>query len=62
MDSDDQFMVNWFEKLTRAAAKHHLMINFHGAYKPTGLIRTLPNQLTREEVFSATNTTSGARG
>lgn len=51
MDSDDQFMVNWYEKLTRAAAKRHLMINFHGAYKPTGLNRTLPNQLTREGVL-----------
>jgi alpha-glucosidase len=51
MDSDDQFMVNWYEKLTRAAAAHHLMINFHGAYKPTGLNRTLPNQLTREGVL-----------
>ncbi len=51
MDSDDQFMVNWYEKLTRAAAAHHLMINFHGAYKPTGLNRTLPNQITREGVL-----------
>jgi len=51
MDSDDQWMVNWYEKLTRAAAEHHLMINFHGAYKPTGLNRTLPNQLTREGIL-----------
>lgn len=51
MDSDDQFMVNWYEKLTRAAAEHHLLIDFHGAYKPTGLNRTLPNQITREGVL-----------
>jgi alpha-glucosidase len=51
MDSDDQFMVNWYEKLARAAAAHHLMINSHGAYKPTGLNRTLPNQITREGVL-----------
>lgn len=51
MDSDDQFMVNWYEKITRAAAAHHLMVNFHGAYKPTGLNRTLPNQITREGVL-----------
>jgi hypothetical protein len=24
-----------YEKLTKAAAEHHLMINFHGAYKPS---------------------------
>ena len=51
MDRDDQEMVNWYEKLTRAAAEHHLMINFHGAFKPTGLNRTLPNQVTREGVL-----------
>src|ERR1051325_9464684 len=51
MDRDDQEMVNWYEKLTKAAAEHHLMINFHGAYKPTGMIRTYPNQVTREGVL-----------
>lgn len=51
LDHDDQDMVNWYEKLTRTAAEHHLMINFHGAYKPTGMIRTWPNQITREGVM-----------
>jgi alpha-glucosidase len=51
MNRDDQEMVNWYEKLTKAAAEHHLMINFHGAYKPTGMIRTYPNQVTREGVL-----------
>ena len=51
MDRDDQEMVNWYEKLTRAAADHRLMINFHGASKPTGMIRTWPNQVTREGVL-----------
>lgn len=51
MDRDDQEMVNWYEKITRAAAEHHLMVNFHGAYKPTGLIRTWPNQITREGIL-----------
>jgi alpha-glucosidase len=51
MNRDDQEMVNWYEKITRAAAEHHLMINFHGAYKPTGMIRTYPNQITREGVM-----------
>ena len=51
MDSDDQFMVNWYERIARTAAAHHLMIDYHGAYKPTGLNRTLPNQITREGVL-----------
>jgi len=51
MDRDDQVMVNWYEKMTRAAAASHLMINFHGGYKPTGLNRTWPNQITREGIM-----------
>jgi alpha-glucosidase len=51
MDRDDQEMVNWYETITRAAAEHHLMVNFHGAYKPTGMIRTWPNQITREGIL-----------
>jgi alpha-glucosidase len=51
MDSDDQDMVNWYHKLARKAAAHHLVIDFHGAYKPTGVSRTLPNMITREGVL-----------
>jgi alpha-glucosidase len=51
MDSDDQFMVNWYERLASTAAAHHLMIDYHGAFKPTGLNRTLPNQITREGIL-----------
>ena len=51
MDRDDQEMVNWYEKIAKAAAAHHLMLDFHGAYKPTGLERTYPNQVTREGIL-----------
>jgi alpha-glucosidase len=51
MDRDDQDMVNWYEKITRCAAEHHLMVDFHGAYKPTGMIRAWPNQITREGIM-----------
>ncbi len=51
MNRDDQEMVNWYEKVVQIAAAHHLMIDFHGAYKPTGLRRTYPNLLTREGVL-----------
>jgi alpha-glucosidase len=51
MDRDDQEMVNWYETITRAAAEHHLLVDFHGAYKPTGMIRTWPNQITREGIL-----------
>jgi alpha-glucosidase len=51
MDRDDQEMVNWYEEIARKAAEHHLVVDFHGAYKPTGLRRTYPNILTREGVL-----------
>jgi alpha-glucosidase len=51
MERDDQDMVNWYATVVEKAALHHLMLDFHGAYKPTGLRRTWPNLLTREGVL-----------
>ncbi len=51
MDRDDQEMVNWYRRIVQTAAKHKLLVNFHGAYKPDGIDRTYPNLLTREGVF-----------
>jgi len=51
MNRDDQWMVNWYHKVAREAAKHHLMVDMHGAYKPTGISRTWPNMLTFEGVM-----------
>ena len=48
MDRDDQEMVNIQTEILEKAAQHHLHIQFHGAYKPTGLSRTYPNEFTRE--------------
>ena len=55
MDRDDQEMVNWTEKVLKLAAKHHLHVQFHGAYKPTGLSRTYPNEFTKEAVLNLEN-------
>jgi alpha-glucosidase len=51
MNRDDQDMVNYYEKVVRRAAEHRLAVDFHGAFKPTGLRRTWPNLLTREGVM-----------
>lgn len=48
MDRDDQEMVNIQTEILQKAAAHHLHIQFHGAYKNTGLSRTYPNEFTRE--------------
>ena len=51
INRQDQWIVNWYERVLRAAAKHRVMVNFHGAFKPTGTERTWPNNLTREGVL-----------
>jgi alpha-glucosidase len=51
MNRDDQQMVAFYHKVIELAATHHLMIDFHGAYKPDGLRRTWPNLITREGVM-----------
>jgi len=50
MDRDDQAMVDFYYRCAETAAKYHLMIDFHGAYKPTGLNRTYPNVINFEGV------------
>ena len=51
MNRDDQWMVEFYRRVAKNAAEHHLMIDFHGAYKPDGLRRTYPNVITREAVL-----------
>lgn len=53
MERDDQWMVNWYQKLLGAAARHHLMVDLHGAFAPRGLTRTWPNFVTQEGVMGA---------
>lgn len=52
MDRDDQEMVNFYHRVMESAARHKLTIEFHGAYKPTGLRRTYPNLVTTEAVLN----------
>jgi len=51
MDRNDQQMVNFYHRVVKAAARYHLVVDFHGAYPPAGLRRTYPNLLTREGVM-----------
>ena len=55
LDRDDQEMVKIQEEILKKAAAHHLEIQFHGAYKPTGLSRTYPNESTREGTLNYEN-------
>ncbi|MBR3823236.1 MAG: glycoside hydrolase family 97 catalytic domain-containing protein [Kiritimatiellae bacterium] len=51
LDRQDQEIVNWCERVCRAAARHGIMVNFHGSFKSTGAERTWPNMITREAVL-----------
>lgn len=50
MDRDDQVMVQFHKRAAEMAAKYHLLIDFHGTYKPTGLSRAYPNVVNYEGV------------
>ena len=50
MDRDDAEMVNFYEKAASVAAKYHMVVDFHGAFKPSGIQRTYPNVLNFEGI------------
>jgi alpha-glucosidase len=47
---NDQQTVQLFEEIAESAARHHLMLMYHGAFPNAGFERTWPNALTREAV------------
>lgn len=51
MDRDDQLVTDFYRRTAAMCAKYHLVVDFHGAFKPAGLNRTYPNVLNFEGVF-----------
>lgn len=47
-DHDDQDTVEHAEAILEAAARHHILIHFHGIWKATGWQRTYPNLMNHE--------------
>jgi alpha-glucosidase len=47
-DHDDQETVEFAEEILRSAARHHILVHFHGVWKPTGWQRTYPNLMNHE--------------
>ena len=45
-----QQWTNWLHEAVRKAAKHHLMVDVHDEYRPTGYSRTYPNLMTQEGI------------
>jgi alpha-glucosidase len=50
LDHEAREVIDHYQAILRDAAEHRLMVNFHGANKPTGEARTWPNEMTREAV------------
>lgn len=50
MDRQDQWMIDFYDRVAKEAAEHHIMIDFHGAFHPSGLEYRYPNVLTYEGV------------
>jgi len=50
MDRQDQWMINWYERTIKEAAKYHMIVDFHGAMKPAGLEYRYPNIMAYEAV------------
>lgn len=50
MDRSDQWMVDFYERVCREAAKNGLMVDLHGSFKPAGLEHKYPNLLSYEGV------------
>jgi len=61
INRDDQKGIQFYYDVAREAAKHHLMVDFHGATKPWGLERTYPNVLSYEAVLGMENSKVGRR-
>jgi alpha-glucosidase len=51
MDSSAKKVVEFYTSALAEAAALGLMVNFHGAYEPTGESRTWPNEMTREGIL-----------
>ncbi|MDB5158154.1 MAG: alpha-glucosidase [Mucilaginibacter sp.] len=50
MERSDQWMVNYYEDVVKEAAKYQIMVDFHGAFKPSGLEYKYPNLISYEGV------------
>jgi alpha-glucosidase len=61
IDRDDQKMVSSLYELAKKAAQYHLLIDYHGMYKPSGLMATWPNVINCEGVKGLENVKWGVK-
>jgi len=61
IERDDQGGIEWYYRAAELAAKNHLLLDFHGATKPSGVERTWPNVLGYEGVLGMEQSKAGTR-
>jgi alpha-glucosidase len=61
INRDDQEGIQFYYDVARKAAEHHLMIDFHGAHTPWGLMRAYPNVMSYEAILGLENNKEGRR-
>jgi alpha-glucosidase len=61
VERDDQRGIDFYYRAAAEAARHHLMVDFHGATKPSGMERTFPNILGYEGVLGMEQSRVGGR-
>lgn len=50
MDRNDQWMINYYERVAKEAAKYNILVDFHGSITPKGLEYKYPNIISYEGV------------
>ena len=50
MQRHDQYMVSSYERIVKECARLKLLVDYHGAFKPSGLRRMYPNMINYEGV------------
>ena len=61
MSRDDRSMIEFHYRVAEIAARHHLMVDFHGATKPTGMEETWPNVMGYDAVLGMDQSKWGMR-
>jgi alpha-glucosidase len=61
IERDDQEGIDFYHRVASLAARHHLMVDFHGSTKPSGLERTWPNVMGYEAVLGMEQSKAGSR-
>jgi alpha-glucosidase len=61
VERDDQAGIDFYYRIAEKAARHHLLVDFHGCTKPWGLQRTYPNVVGFEGIIGMEQSKAGER-